>query len=437
MNALHKNFGKAALIAALISLIAFTVVLAASGDLDPAFGSGGKLTTDVTPDMRDKAYSVAVQSDGRILVVGESYNLDTATGDVALVRYNGDGTLDDTFNGTGIVVTDLGGVDQGRDLVIQPDGRIVVSGRMCNAGYTDCDLAVIRYNDDGSLDTGFNSDGIAIVPYKTGNNGTYGGLELAADGKILVAGYAIESPTAPYDFAIYRLTANGDLDPTFSNDGVKMINFGASHSDVAQDIAIQPDGKIIAVGYTCENNGTHCDFALARLKPGTGALDKTFNYDGKQTTNFGGEEQAPSVALQSDGKIVLAGRKVNGSTINMAVARYTSNGTLDKTFNGSGKKVINFLSGYEEANYDVLVQPDGKIVTLGYVTNQGNNFAVVRLNPSGSYDTSFGVSGKVEIDFGFDDFAYALTLDLDGNYVLAGRVDDGATQYFALARILP
>jgi uncharacterized delta-60 repeat protein len=445
MQNISKIFGKAALLASLVSLLAVTAAVAAAGDLDEFFGNGGTVATNVTPitsikpDLRDKAYSVAIQDDGKILAVGESYDLTTKVGDVALVRYNEDGTLDTTFSQDGIVITNLGAVDQGRDIAIQPDGKIIVSGRRCTANYVSCDLAVLRYNANGARDTTFGSDknGLVIIRYKSGNNGTFGGLELAADGKILIAGYAIETPGAPYDFAIYRLLPDGSLDTTFSSDGVMLINFGPSHSDVAQDLAIQPDGKIVVAGYTCDDKRNHCDFALARLWRANGALDKTFSTDGKQTTNFGGEEQAPAIALQADGKIVIAGRKAVGTAINMAIARYAKDGNLDPTFNGTGKKVIDFMNGFEEANYDVLVQPDGKIVTLGYVSNQDNNFAVVRLTPTGALDTSFGTKGKVQIDFGFDEYAYALALQADGKYVLVGRLDDGNTQYFALARLKP
>jgi uncharacterized delta-60 repeat protein len=262
-------------------------------------------------------------------------------------------------------------------------------------------------------------------------------LAIATDGKIMVAGYAVESAGGAYSFAVFRLLPNGKLDLTFSGDGVQMINFGLLRRDVAQDLVIQKDGKIVVAGYSCDERNALCNFALVRLWRANGTLDKTFSGDGKQVTDFGGEEQAPAIALQSDGKIVLAGRKTVGKNIYMAVARYTTTGDLDPTFNGSGKKVINFKSGYEEANYDVLVQSDGKIVTFGYDTYQDNNFAVVRLNPGGALDTSFGVSGngKVEVDFGFDDYGYAIAQQTDGKYVLAGRVDDGKTQRFALARI--
>ncbi len=437
MNTLYKIFGKAALIAVLISLLTATVAFAGAGDLDPTFDGDGKVTTDVTVGMFDKSYAVAVQTDGKIVAVGESYNLNKQTGNVLVVRYNGDGTLDTTFNKTGFVVTDLGKVDQARDVVIQPDGKIVVSGRRCSANYANCDLAVLRYLSTGKLDLTFNKTGMNVIRYRLGNNGTFGGLELAADGKILIAGYGLEISTSPYDFAIYRILPNGALDRTFSGDGVKMISFGPIRSDVAQDLVIQPDGKIVAVGYTCDNDKVNCDFAIVRLLPKNGEVDTTFNEDGKQTTDSGGEEQAPAIALQPDGKIVIAGRRTLGTRIMMAVARYTSSGVLDKKFNASGIKIINFMNGYEEANYDVLVQPNGKIVTLGYVSNQGNNFAVVRLNPSGGYDTTFGVNGKVQVNFGFDDFAYGMALYTDGSYLLAGRADDGATQYFALARLLP
>jgi uncharacterized delta-60 repeat protein len=436
MNALRIFLGKAAWLALILSLLTVTPARAKPGDLDPTFGGDGKVTTDVATGMLDKAYAVAVQSDGKIVVAGESYNLTRHIGNVAVVRYNLNGTLDKTFNGTGMVVTPLNKVSQARDVAIQADGKIVVSGRDCNSDYSNCGLAVIRYTKAGKLDTSFHGTGSIIIRYGIGNSGTFGGLEIAPDGKIVIAGYAMNSDSSPYDFVIYRLNADGYLDPAFSGDGIALFNFASLSSDVAQDLVIQPDGKILAVGYTCHTDRTHCNFALVRVWR-NGVLDNTFGTKGKQITDCGGEEQAPAVAIQADGKFVIAGRRTIGTTINMVVARYSTKGLLDKTFNGSGKKVINFMTGYDEANYDVMVLPNGKIVTLGYVANQDNNFAVVRLWPGGGFDATFGVEGKVQVNFGADDFAYGLALHTNGGYMLVGRTDDGTTQKFALARLKP
>lgn len=457
MFRMKKIFPKSTLIAVVLSLFTFSIVLAASGALDTSFNGNGKLLHDVTPDMDDRAYAVAVQSDGKIVVAG--YNLDPIdpnvdddtpqSGDVVVVRYNEDGTLDTSFNAAGdipgVIVTDAGGFDQARDVDIR-GGKIVVSGNSCvDPGFSECDLLVIRYNMDGTLDTGFNGDGIATLHVDYGNNGTYGGLRIDSKGKVVVAGFSRKMVDAPYSFTIYRFTSNGYPDTYWGGKGYVTSRFGTATRDVAQDLAIQGDGKVIASGYTCNTSGSKCDIAIARYYGGNGMLDKTFSFDGRVSTDFGGEDFAPAIALQPDGKILVAGYRQSGSNTYMIIARLKSNGVYDTTFNKTGKKIVDFMIGYSELDYDVLVRPsDGKIIMAGYVTKGKNNFAIARLMPSGALDTSFSGDGKLDIQFGYDDIAYAVAADGDGRFVLAGRskqtlATDPATYqyYFAIARVLP
>ena len=182
-------------------------------------------------------------------------------------------------------------------------------------------------------------------------------MAIQADGKILVAGVGMRN------FAVARYNSNGTLDTSFDGDGKLTTDFGGS--DYVSGMAIQADGKIVVAG------GSNSDFAVARYNS-NGTLDTSFDGDGKLTTDFRGYDLANTMAIQADGKILVAG----GSDSDFAVARYNSNGTLDTSFDGDGKLRINFSDGYDFAN-SMAIQTDGRIVLAG--TNS-RDFALARLN---------------------------------------------------------
>jgi len=203
-------------------------------------------------------------------------------------------------------------------------------------------------------------------------------VALQPDGKIVVAGYA------GGDFALARYNSDGALDTSFGSGGKVTTDFGGSYHPDGFSVALQPDGKIVVAGYA---GG---DFALARYNS-DGALDTSFGSGGKVTTDFGGSDAGYSVALQPDGKIVVAGY----AGLDFALARYNSDGALDTSF-GTGGKVTTDFSGGRDVGYSVALQPDGKIVVAGYA---GVDFALARYNSDGALDTSFGSGGKVTTDF--------------------------------------
>jgi uncharacterized delta-60 repeat protein len=279
-----------------------------NGSLDPTFGSGGKVVTDVRGN--DVATSVAIQADGKIVVGGIAFG-DTPSGttdDCMMVRYNPNGTLDPTFDADGIVLTDLGGLDQIADIAIQTDQKIVAAGTKV------VDFLVIRYNTTGSLDPAFGTAGIVITDF--GANETGSAILFQTDGKIVVGGYASSNS----DFLLARYNFNGSLDPTFDVDGKVNSDFG-DHAGIL-DLAIQPDGHIVAAGFF--GLGFAVNFGVARYNF-TGSLDPTFGTAGFVSTDFGNADQARALALQSDGKIVLAGI----SNLDFAVARYEGTIILD------------------------------------------------------------------------------------------------------------
>ena len=216
-------------------------------------------------------------------------------------------------------------------------------------------------------------------------------------------------------------TVSGGLDPTFSDDGRQITDFGDSES--GQSVAIQPDGKIVVVGRTYGGPSGAQDFALARYNP-DGSLDTSFSDDGKQTTAFPEASSASAVVLQTDGKIVVVGIGGGVSSYDFAVARYNPDGSLDATFSDDGRQTTDF-EGYTDAAYAVALQPDGKIVAVG---GGGDDFGLVRYNTDGTLDTSFSGDGKQSTHpgaSGYDsDSAHAVTIQADGKIVVAG-VSDG------------
>jgi len=430
---------KTLLLVMALSLLSFTIALAASGDLDTTFSGDGKVRTNIGGVLvNDRARGVAIQPDGKIVVVGDHFDKFEAGGkdDFAVVRYRSNGSPDTTFSGDGKLTTNFGGFDSAMDVAIQSDGKIVVSGQMCNLDLTICDVAVARYTINGSLDPTFSGDGKVTTSFGVGDNGSLGGLTIQSDGKIIVAGLMLNGSN--YDFAVYRFNTNGTLDTTFSGDGKVNTDFGNGRSDIAYDVALQSGGKIVVLGETCDS--INCNFALARYNS-NGTLDTTFSSDGKVTTNFGGDSHGRSVAIQSNGKIAVAGyNRISSSDSRFALARYNTNGSLDTTFSTDGKVLTNPNPGVNDWIYGLAIQSNGKLLVAGLTGNDGSrDFILARYNTNGSLDNTFSSNGWLTTDFGGDDWGYALDLQEDGRIIVAGVTNAGAggDSDFALARYLP
>jgi uncharacterized delta-60 repeat protein len=425
-------------------LISSQMAQAAAGDLDPTFGTGGMVTTDINRST-DIANAVAVQSDGKLIVVGQTYkNNDFSGEDFVVTRYNTDGTLDNTFGRSGKVRTDFPGLAAVPSaVVIQTDGKIVVAGGAFPLFTFLGDIKIVRYNPNGSLDTSFGVGGIVTTTFPEGSYAF--DVALQPDGKIVAAGTVfvnfIPGEQSDTDFALARYNSDGSLDTTFGNGGTVTTDFFGNEDD-AFSVLIQTDGKIVAVG-SANNPASYYDFAAVRYLS-NGTMDTTFGVAGKVSTDFGvaGFDRAHSAALQADGKIVAAGFAIsqNGGVQNFAVARYTANGVLDTTFSGDGKTQIDFGSCCQSA-YQVLLQSDGKIITVGYANTESSDsdFLLARLNPRGSLDATFGVGGKVRTSFGdLNGGANGATLQSDGKIVAVGFQATFSNQWsnFALARYL-
>jgi len=420
------------------------VAEAAAGDLDPTFGTGGMVMTDINRST-DIAQAVAVQADGKLVVVGQTYKHNDFSGeDFVVTRYNTDGTLDNSFGSGGKVRTDFPGLAAvPSSVVIQPNGKIVVAGGAFPLFTFLGNFEVVRYNPNGSLDTSFGNGGIVTTNFPEGSYAS--SVALQADGKVIAAGtvfvdFVIGEPSNT-DFALARYNSDGTPDTSFGNGGQVSTDFFGMEDD-AFSVLIQPDGKIVAVG-SANNPATYYDFAAVRYLS-NGTIDTTFGVAGKVSTDFGDQnfDRAHSAALQPDGRIVAAGFAIsqNGGVQNFAVARYTSSGLLDTTFSRDGITQIDFGNCCQSA-YQVLLQSDGKIITVGYANTEDSDsdFLLARLNPRGSLDTTFGVGGKVRTSFGdLNGGANGAVLQSDGKIVAVGFQATFSNQWanFALARYL-
>lgn len=390
------------------ALAAFTEGFAAPGDLDPTFGVGGKVTTSFG-HQTDSARSLAIQSDGKILVAGAA-----STGgknEFEIARYSSDGTLDTSFNGVGWVSTSIGLSSGANTLAVQSDGKIVVGGSSSTGTGNRDDFALARYNTDGSLDTSFNGTGSVTTGFTFGADESAADLALQSNGKIVVVGQSRTADSGELHFGIARYNSDGSLDTSFSGDGIAITQIGLF--DAAQSVAVQSDGKIVVAGTTQVTNGPPYSFALVRYNT-NGTVDF------KKTTPVGaGIDNAYSVAVQTDGKIVVAGNSYNGFTYDFALVRYNADGSLDSSFSGDGKVTTDFTSGTSnDTGYSVAFQTDGKIVVAG---GTDSSFAVARYNIDGSLDTSFSGDGKVSTAFGDSAFGYSVALQSDGKIVVAGQ----------------
>jgi len=337
------------------------------------------------------------------------------------------GVLDTSFNSPNgfIIQTITSFNDEGYSLAIQLDGKILLGGS-CYNGSND-DFCIARFNSNGTLDTTFGTSGKVIQPIGSSND--YGSsLAIQLDGKILLGGTCYNGRN--YDFCIARFNSNGTLDTTFGTSG-KVIQPIGSSNDWGRSLVIQPDGKIL-LGGNCSG-----DFCIARFNS-DGTLDTSFNSSGKVLQPIGSSfDWGRSLAIQPDGKILFGGECINGIiNSDFCIARFNSNGTLDRTFGNSGK-VIQSIGSFYDAGQSLAIQPDGKILFGGECIDGiiNSDFCIARFNSNGTLDTSFGTGGKVIQDIGsFYDAGQSIAIQPDGKILLGGSCDNGSDNDFCIAR---
>jgi uncharacterized delta-60 repeat protein len=396
------------------------------GSLDTTFGTGGKVMTQVGSG-DDYCNAMAIQPDGKIILAG--YTINGTDYDYALARYNIDGTLDTGFGTLGRVISNFGSYgDVIYAIALQPDGKILVAGKTVNI---NSKFVVIRYLSDGSLDASFGNFGNTVTTIGT-NSSFATSIVLQPDGKIILAGRSVVG--SYYDFALARYTSDGSLDQSFGTAGVLTTAIGPQ-DDYGYAVALQDDGKIIVSGYAY--NGTDADFAVVRYND-NGSLDTSFDTDGKLTTDFNATRDIIySMAIQDDGKIVVAGTSGIFPSVDFAVVRYNPNGSLDTGF-GTNGKVVTLFGPRDDLAFSIAIQNDNKILVAGYsALNASSNtdYAIARYNTDGTLDTSFDTDGKVLTHIGtLNNRIYSVALQSDGKIVAAGSSYNGADNDFSLAR---
>jgi uncharacterized delta-60 repeat protein len=337
------------------------------------------------------------------------------------------GDLDPSFSGDGKATTDLGDEDDATGVAVQPDAKLVV------AGTTDDfeAVGVARYNPDGGLDAGFGDAGKAITA-PSGTTIRAMDVALQSDGKIVVGGSNNSGGPTGTDFMAARYEQDGDLDPTFGDAGVATIDLGTPN-DFASGVAIQPDGRIVLVGDAEDGSS---DLGVARLDE-HGDPDGSFSGDGWETLDLAAEEFGSAVAVQEDGAIVVAGSTgADVTDADFALVRVLPGGGPDDSFSDDGIQTTNFEGG-DFAN-GLAIQPDGMLVAAGVADNgEDPEFALARYTTGGELDSSFSGDGKQTTDFGVEDSASDVALEMDGDIVAAGQAladDPSGDQDFALAR---
>ena len=335
------------------------------GRLDAAFGMGGKVVTDLGAN--DYAFDLAIQDDGGIVVAGERRA--AASARFVVQRYRPNGTLDPGFANAGTALTGFGRRFQSASAIaITPGGRIVVVGSTSN-GVTSRS-AVTRYRADGRLDRGFGGDGRVTTDVSPSGE-QFTDLAIQPDGRIVAAGWA-EVSLVPM-FSAVRYTIDGRLDHSFDGDGIARVDV-ALGADRARAIAEQRDGTFVLAGGA--SAGGRDEWALIRLGP-RGHVDPTFGNRGRLVTDFGpGFDEAYALAVQANGKLVVAGRIRNDAKDDIGVLRLKPGGGHDRTF-GAGGRTLTDVAGGSDAARDITIAPNGKIVVTGEATVERTRRSVV------------------------------------------------------------
>ncbi|HKA82963.1 MAG TPA: hypothetical protein VKD21_03835 [Acidimicrobiales bacterium] len=328
--------------------------LRSNGALDKSFDDNGKKIVNFGGDS-ERAFGAALQPDGKIVLVGD------ADLDAGVARLNKDGSLDTTFSGDGRRKYKWGSLSRAMDVIVLRNGKLVLAGF---TGPEGGNMQVARIKRNGAPDTAFGTGGRTSIDFGGDDFGFAAARQ--PNGRIVIAG--LSRPTLSNDpptAVVARVRSTGVLDPDFNGDGRKVL----TGMGTARDVIIQPDRKILVAG----NPPDSPVMMVMRLDP-NGTPDTTLGGDGTATIDFGaGVDFCNAMALQPDGKIVLVGSIAGGL---VAVARLNSDGSPDGTFSTDGRATIDF--GDPTGGNAVALQKNGRIVVAGYLT-ANENFAVARL----------------------------------------------------------
>ena len=400
-----------------------------SGSLDTSFGSAGSTITPLV-SLAAQAKAMVALADGRLLAAGEKAG--GSYPDLALARFDVDGALDTSFGSAGRVVEDLSSTSRANALLVGDDGTVVVGGSVYGS---DSDFLLIRYTAGGQRDGGFGAGGLVRTGFGSGSHDYLRALLPLPDGRLLAGGRSGDG------FALARYKTDGSLDSGFGAGGRVRTPMGSGGVGVYA-MALQADGKVVAVGkqYSTVSGHHSGQFAVARYLP-SGQLDTGFGGgSGYVLLDYAGKNDAAhAVALLPDGKIVVAGQAADSSGQGFpALVRLNADGSLDASFGSGGWRVLSSVP--TGALYALALQPDGKLLLAGNAPDASFSYAaflLARLLPDGGLDPEFGDGGLSTTEFGGDAWIRALVLQPDGRIVVAGYANGASSEGFALARYWP
>lgn len=362
-----------------------------NGSVDSSFGTNGMVSTSITNNVLDICLDVELQADGKIIAFGTT---DAAgISDMAMVRYNPSGSVDSTFGDNGIVIKDIGtNTDDGMSAgVIQTDGKIIVVGSS-----TQQNLYVIRFLNNGNIDSAFGTNGILITNIYANSNNSMQNVRLQNNGKIVLAGWCTINATSPQEGFLIRLNSNGSLDNSFGSNGIVTFNSNQNSSTLSYDLALQSDQKIVVASISAVSTSTGLDFGVSRFRS-NGIIDSTFGTNGHVITDFeSGNDKCYRIKIQNDGRILVAGDVNDDGADAIGLARYLDNlsiGTND--FFLTQKSILIYpnpildkvnlkytLENNEEIDLKLLDINGSKIKTLmtSNKKNKGTHSTVIQLN---------------------------------------------------------
>jgi len=416
--------------------------LPTSGLLDPAFGAGGKVITSAGPGL-DWAYDVAIQPDGKLVVTGFGQFLTEFNAFVFLTaRYDADGTLDTEFGDGGKAITHFdaeGALQRGATasaygVVIDEAGKILVAGAV-SSGTLGTGTGVVRYTSSGQLDASFADGGRKVVSGISTGGQFPKPLLLQPDGKILLSGSVADG------LGVARLHADGSMDAAFGTGGIASVDVPDASDVDGIAGALQADGKIVVAGHLLAVSG-ELEMVVARFDE-DGSLDVTFGDEGlvRMDVKASGYFLTADVAVQAEQKILVLGSIDNGVNLDVAVVRLNPDGTLDGSFGVDGTAIARPVPRHFDYAAGMTLQDDGKILVAGYSSgSEGTGSTIVRLTCTGLLDRTFDGNGSAFVSFGkqYRSLGQALAVQPDGNVVVAGVQSDFSQKRadFALLRIL-
>lgn len=357
--------------------------------LDPTFGNAGAVQLGLSGFGGDNAYGVAIQPDGRIVVVGNRGGVQES---LAVLRLLENGSLDPSFSGNGVATADIGVNAEGRAVVVQPDGAIVVGGDAEFPGGAFDDIAFARFTTSGDLDPSFSGDGVFTYS-RPGASDAVLTMALEPDGRILAAG---KFDGTVSDMMAVRLTSDGAFDPTFAVNGV--FDSGLHTGELVEDMVLRPDGHVV-LGGAWRLTLPDADLAMLQLDD-QGTPDPAFGTNGLfRPSEVNSTSSVVSAIGMDNGDILIAGKRYNGGGASEEVftGRVLPDGTWDTSYGTDGRAFLSLGSGYHGAVRDMVLLPSGKALLTVDVLDADTmeHIMVLRVLPGGGLDPDFGVDGRV------------------------------------------